>query len=700
MSFFNLNNSFAKTLKKYIVMRKGLLLLLLQILLPMVASAYVEIDGIYYIFNNNEATVTCNGNPDYSWYPVYEGDVVIPSTVTYNGISYTVSSIGKNAFSFCSNLLSITIPNSITTIGDNAFQNCSGLTSIDMPSTITSIGIGAFMGCTGLTEVIIPNSVISIESNAFQYCSNLTSIEIPNSISAMGLMVFDETPWYTNYYNNHPDGIVYLGSVAYTYKGAIPSGTLIIKNGTLGIAAWAFHNRSELTSISIPKSVKNIGGGAFGNCNGLTNIVLPDSLKAIVGSAFMGCTGLTKVEFPRFLEYIGLNAFEACKNIRSFIFSGSIINIDMQAFSGCSSLTSIYIPNTAKTIGDRAFSGCTSLQRIELPSSLESIGINVFQRCNNVSSLILAGEGEFQGSNLSIPTKPVVYIDSKITAIKGLGLKPSQIWSYATIPPICDESTFDDYSGSLHVPASALATYFTAPYWGSFANIIGNAVEPNVTISNDTVEMSPGEVFSLTSSVFPADATPTTYVSWTTTNSSVAIVDENNGNVTAIGAGECDIIARCLHKTAICHIVVKDVTVVIYLDQHNVRIRPNEIITLTPSSSINILPELVVSSSNPSIAAARVVNNIIQVVGVQPGTAIITVGSVDGLAQTDSCFVTVYSDTIKGDVNGDGEVNIADINAVIDIILSGSFEINGDVNADGEINIADINAVIDQILTN
>lgn len=122
--------------------------------------------------------------------------------------------------------------------------------------------------------------------------------------------------------------------------------------------------------------------------------------------------------------------------------------------------------------------------------------------------------------------------------------------------------------------------------------------------------------------------------------------------------------------------------------------------TLTATSSSDFLPDLVVSSSDPTVAAARVVNNSIQVVGVKYGTAIITVGSADGLAQTDSCFVTVYSDTIKGDVNGDGEVNIADINAVIDMILSGSFEINGDVNADGEINIADINAVINQILTN
>lgn len=121
-------------------------------------------------------------------------------------------------------------------------------------------------------------------------------------------------------------------------------------------------------------------------------------------------------------------------------------------------------------------------------------------------------------------------------------------------------------------------------------------------------------------------------------------------------------------------------------------------VILIPSSSNNYLPELSVVTSDPTVAVARAVNDKIQVVSVNPGIATIIVGSVDGTAQPDSCIVTVYSDSIKGDVNGDGEVNIADINAVIDMILSGNSNANGDVNNDGEVNIADINAIIDMIL--
>ena len=679
-------------------MRKIILFLLM--LLPMAVKAYVEVDGIYYIFKNNEAIVTCKGTPGYSWYSVYEGNVIIPSTVTYNDITYTVTTIGQDSFNGCSKLLSVTIPNSVTSIESRAFQSCSGLTSIDIPSSITSIGIAAFQYCTGLSEVIIPNSVTSLGAYAFAQCSNLTSIDIPNSISELGHLVFEETPWYTDLYNNHPDGIIYIASVAYTYKGSIPSGTLVLRDGTLGIAAWAFMDRSELSNIYIPNSVTNIGEDAFRSCTSLTSIDLPSSLISIGYGAFCYCTGFTKLEMPKSLRSIGDMAFQGCNNLSQFVFSESIHDIGMQAFGGCKGLKQIFIPNSTKIIGDRAFSNCTGLQRIELPSSLENIGIAVFQSCGNLSSLMLTGEGEFNGSNLNINTKPVVYIDSRITAIKGLALKPSQVWSYAITPPSCDENTFKDYSGNLHIPASALASYFTAPYWSNFANIIGDAIEPNVTISNDSLEMSPGEVISLSASVVPVDATPTTNISWTTTNSSVAIVDVNNGSVTATGIGECDIIARYLHKTAICHVIVNDTTIRIELDCHEARLLPNHILIINPSG-IPVLPNIIVESSNPSVAAARIMNDVVQVVGIKEGTTTITVGSVDGTAIPATCLVTVYTE--PGDLNCDGFLDVSDVTSLINCILnSDNSQINNknaDVNGDNIIDVVDVTTLISIILS-
>ena len=193
-----------------------------------------------YINNNSELTVSYRG----SWYSSYDyeysGSVVIPESVTYNGKTY-----------------------SVTSIGSYAFADCSGLTSVTIPNSVTSIGSGAFRYCSGLTSVTIPNSVISIRGLAFVDCSGLTSVTIPNSVTSIGGSAFDGTAWY----NNQPDGLVYAGKVAYKYKGTMPSNTsIVIEEGTLGIGGSAFQYCSGLTSITIPNSVTSIGSGAFHDC--------------------------------------------------------------------------------------------------------------------------------------------------------------------------------------------------------------------------------------------------------------------------------------------------------------------------------------------------------------------------------------------------------------------------------------------------
>ena len=104
------------------------------------ALAYDAIDGIYYNFSGNEATVTFGSNK-------YSGEVIIPSIITYNGTTYSVTSIGGSAFSSCSGLTSVTIAESVTAIGSNTFEGCSSLTSVTIPNSVTSIGSGAFYDC-------------------------------------------------------------------------------------------------------------------------------------------------------------------------------------------------------------------------------------------------------------------------------------------------------------------------------------------------------------------------------------------------------------------------------------------------------------------------------------------------------------------------------------------------------------------------
>ena len=180
-----------------------------------------------------------------------------------------VTEIGSSAFSGCSNLTRVVIPDSVTSIGWDAFYRCSGLTSITIPDSVTSIGDQAFRDCTGLTSVTIGNGMTSIGTWAFVDCTGLTSITIPDSVPSIGWYAFYNTAWY----NNQPNGLVYAGKVAYEYKGTMPSNTsIVLKEGTLGITAFAFRDCTGLTNITIPESVTSIGDQAFRDCTGLTSI--------------------------------------------------------------------------------------------------------------------------------------------------------------------------------------------------------------------------------------------------------------------------------------------------------------------------------------------------------------------------------------------------------------------------------------------
>ena len=144
-------------------MKKLFLLLTLLLCTSMAWAHDVEVDGIYYNLNqtNKTATVTYKsyfGSHDND----YPGEVVIPENFIYDGITYSVTSLGNNCFLGCTGLTSITIPNSVTTLEDYCFSGCTGLTSITIPNSVTSLGDYCFSGCTGLTSITIPNSVTSL----------------------------------------------------------------------------------------------------------------------------------------------------------------------------------------------------------------------------------------------------------------------------------------------------------------------------------------------------------------------------------------------------------------------------------------------------------------------------------------------------------------------------------------------------------
>ena len=290
-----------------------------------------------------------------------------------------------------------------------------------------------------------------------------------------------------------------------------------------------------------------------------------------------------------------------------------------------------------------------------------------------------------------------LYITSDVTSLGALNINPSVVYCFATVPPVCDPNTFAGYDAMLHIPSASYGAYFVNSYWSSFADMFNDAVEPiSVTLNKTEANLTAGDVLTLTATIAPVNASLRT-VTWSSSNPSVASV--SGGQVTAREAGECDIVASCLNKKAVCHVKVVETTIVITLDNHEASLLPNHSLTLKPTMT-PLETDLMVTVSNSEVVAARLVNGVVQVVGMTEGSTMVIVSSVDGQAIPDTCMVTVYTDL--GDVNCDGFINIADLTTLIDYLLgnsAGPFKYsNADTNSDEIINIADVTSLIDYLL--
>ena len=227
--------------------------------------------------------------------------------------------------------------------------------------------------------------------------------------------------------------------------------------------------------------------------------------------------------------------------------------------------------------------------------------------------------------------------------------------------------------------------------------IVTEILPTEVTLNQDEAKIEIGSQLNLIATVLPENTSNKT-ITWESTNSAVATV--NDGIVTGVGQGECNIVATCGDKQAVCHVIVVEHLIYITLDEHEARLLPNHLMILTPTVT-PVATDLVVTSSNPAVAAARMAGNKIQVMGITEGTTTIYVNSADGYAFSDSCVVEVYTEL--GDVNCDGFVNISDVTHLIDYLLSGDVPnfkpFNADVSGDGNVTIKDVTGLIDMLLS-
>ncbi len=372
--------------------------------------------------------------------------ITIPDSVTTIGASTfenctnltnvdipdSITTIGVSTFKNCTNLTNVDIPDSVTTIGAYAFNNCSSLSSVNIPSGVTIIEKYAFYNCTSLTSITIPDSVTTIGASAFENCTSLTNIYLGNSIKTFGGSVFNSTAWY----NTQADGILYIGRYCIGYKGTKPSGELVIADGTVAIADYAFDSCTGITSVKIPDSLITIGAYAFYGCTGIKNVNIPSNVTSIEEYAFYKCTSLTSITIPDSVISIGSNAFAYCSKLSEVFLPSSFtgyeqslksifgntawynnledgliyydnvligykgtkpsgelviadgtIAIGSYAFRNCTGLTSIEIPDSVTTIGAYAFEKCTNLTSIEIPSGVTTIGASAFAQCTGIASV-------------------------------------------------------------------------------------------------------------------------------------------------------------------------------------------------------------------------------------------------------------------------------------------------------------------------
>lgn len=320
---------------------------------------FKEGEFYYYVYDENNLQVCIGAGEEQ-----YSGNIVIPTIVVHDGLTYEVSAIGEAAFKDCFDLESVTLHSGIKIISDAAFQN-TRIKNIDLPDGLLKIERYAFRNCEFLASIVLPKTLENIASYAFEGCTSLQTVDTG-------------------------DGLQYLD--VGDFAGCTALHTVRLGLNMRNLSGSTFYGCTELKNINLNDQIEKMHDSDFKNCIKLKKIVIGAKNTELGDGVFSGCSSLEDVEIHKGARMIGRNAFEGCTSLKEIVIPSSVENIAIQAFSYCTSLERVIIGD--EQIGETelstyVFGGCTGLKDVFIGNNVKEVGSSDFIECDSIESVVV-----------------------------------------------------------------------------------------------------------------------------------------------------------------------------------------------------------------------------------------------------------------------------------------------------------------------